>query len=59
MKKGILSTLLLGGASMLLTALAGILSDKKSEVQMKEEVSKEVERQLEAREAKEEDTEES
>lgn len=59
MKKGILSTLLFGGASMILTALAGIFSDKKTEIQMKEEVTKEVERQLAAREAKEEDTEES
>lgn len=59
MKKGILSTLLLGGASMILTALAGMFSDKKTEIQIKEEVAKEVEKQLTDREAKEEDTEES
>ena len=59
MKKGTLSTLLFAGASMVLTALAGMFSDKKSELQMKEEVSKEVERQLTAREGKEEEAEES
>lgn len=58
MKKSF-TTLVLAGISLICTVVGGIISDKKSEIEMREEVAKEVEKQLTAREAKEEVVEES
>ena len=58
MKKSF-TTLVLAGISLICTVVGSLISDKKSEIEMEEKVAKEVEKQLTAREAKEEVVEES